>query len=422
MRAAITNSLVKELTPRQKPYEVRDSQLKGLILRVQPSGVKTYYVEYGRGKRKKIGRADPITPALARDKAKEIQVDYFRGIDPMATKKDQKSLTLRSFIDTHYVPWVKSNIRTSSETIDRLRSSFKELLDKRLSEITGLTIEKWRTSRMSKGYTREKKNGEKRQCEFKASTLNRDLDDLKSALRRAVQWGVLDSNPAAHSRKLPVDPMPTARYLTKSEEARLCAALVRRDERIKSRRRTANRWRHERNYPSYDDISDWDFADHLHPMVLLSLHTGIRQGEMFSLSWSNVDFEHRQLTVEGIHSKNQKTRHVRLCDEAKAVLRKWQSHPRTSDSLVFPSKNGYQFDNVSRAWGKVLLDAGITNFRWHDLRHTYASNLAMAGIDILEIRNLLGHSDTKMTLRYAHLAPDHMARTMAKYSQWRANR
>ena len=83
MQAAIGNSLVKTIRPADKPYEVRDTRLKGLLLRVQPSGVMTFYVEYARGKRVKLGRVGVLTPMLARNQARQILADAYQGKDPM---------------------------------------------------------------------------------------------------------------------------------------------------------------------------------------------------------------------------------------------------------------------------------------------------------------------------------------------------
>ena len=82
--------------------------------------------------------------------------------------------------------------------------------------------------------------------------------------------------------------------------------------------------------------------------------------------------------------------------------------------LVFPSpKTGETFNNISTAWKKLISDSGVTNFRFHDLRHHFASQLVMAGVDINTVRELLGHQDIATTLRYAHLAPEHKAAAVA---------
>ena len=84
------------------------------------------------------------------------------------------------------------------------------------------------------------------------------------------------------------------------------------------------------------------------------------------------------------------------------------------DGLVFPGKNGKRFNNIRRSWAGVLDAAKISGFRLHDLRHTFASRLVMAGVDLNTVRELLGHSDYSMTLRYAHLAPEHKAAAVAR--------
>lgn len=100
--------------------------------------------------------------------------------------------------------------------------------------------------------------------------------------------------------------------------------------------------------------------------------------------------------------------------EAYKVLDQWHKKVEKKEGLVFPSKNNQPFNHVKRSWGSLLKKANIFQFRWHDLRHHFASKLVMAGVDLNTVRELLGHSDIAMTLRYAHLAPEHKVNAVRK--------
>jgi len=400
IQAVISHSLLKNIQPTVRPFEVRDTQLKGLILRVQPTGVMSYYVEYGRGRRMQIGRADAVAPARARDVAKKVLADSYSGLDPMEARRRERAHTLSSFIEEVYKPWADANLRTSVKTVARLRRIFPDLQEKKLGDITPWLVEKWRMVRL--------KSGSKR------STVNRELDDLKSALSKAVEWGHLDAHPIANVKRLRVDTNPICRFLSDGENERLMAALDTRDRQLCDKRLSANAWREERGYNLYPDRRQTRFADHLKPMVILSLHTGLRRGELFSLEWPDVDLEAKFLTLRGAKTKSFKTRHVPLNDVAYQCLKDWRRQSNEDKSLVFPGKNEQPFDNVNTAWRRVLKDANIENFRWHDMRHTFASRLVMAGVDLNTVRELLGHADLQMTLRYAHLAPEHKAAAVAQ--------
>lgn len=400
MGSSLTNTLVANLSPSDRPYEVRDSRLNGLLLRVQPSGVRTYYVEYARGKRIAIGRADALTSNQAREQAKQVLADAYRGGDPVQARRKARTHTLTSFVEEVYGPWARQHIRTADATIRRLRVSFPELQDRKLEEITPWLIEKWRTSRLKAG--------------TKPATVNRDLDDFRSALNKAILWDLLESNPVAGIRRSRVDPIPSIRFLSQPEELRLRGALDAREERIRQKRRSANAWRRERKYPLLPDLDRVAYADHLKPMVILSLNTGLRRGELFGLAWGDLDFDREILTVHGSGAKGGRTRHLPLNAEALAVLTGWRAPNQATEGLVFPGRNGDRLDNVRKAWVGVLRDADIGRFRWHDLRHTFASRLAMREVNLNTVRELLGHTDYAMTLRYAHLAPEHKAAAVAR--------
>ena len=107
-----------------------------------------------------------------------------------------------------------------------------------------------------------------------------------------------------------------------------------------------------------------------------------------------------------VHSLLGRTRHIPLNREATSVLLNWRAQSEDTSGLVFVNEQGERFDRANSSWRRLLKEAQITAFRWHDMRHHFASRLAMGGVDLNTIRELLGHSDYAMTLRYAHLAPE----------------
>src|SRR5438552_3168501 len=102
MRALITNTLLKQLKPHAEPYEVGDTRLNGFLVRIQPTGVMTFYVVYGRAKRKKLGRTDAVSPENARKRAKDVLGDVYHGADPMEAQRRAEAHALGSFIDELY--------------------------------------------------------------------------------------------------------------------------------------------------------------------------------------------------------------------------------------------------------------------------------------------------------------------------------
>lgn len=153
-------------------------------------------------------------------------------------------------------------------------------------------------------------------------------------------------------------------------------------------------------------LRDFVFTDHAKPLILLSINTGCRRGELFDLTWENIDLDRRILTVTGATAKSRRTRHIPLNREATSMLLNWHAQCEETSGLVFVNEQGERFDRANSSWRRLLKDAQISAFRGHDMRHHFASRLAMGGVDLNTIRELLGHSDYSMTLRYAHLAPE----------------
>lgn len=151
-------------------------------------------------------------------------------------------------------------------------------------------------------------------------------------------------------------------------------------------------------------------------MALLSLHCGPRAGEIFSLTWGDVDTERGILTFRD--TKNGKSRHNFMTDEVRSVLERRDR--KKHDDLVFPksyikkpSKAGAPRAQVSKVFNQVVKDLkfneGVTDRRqkvvWHTLRHTCASWLVESGVDLYVVKEILGHSILQMTERYSHLSP-----------------
>jgi len=411
MEAKLTARTIATLKPDTKPYEVCDTDLKGFRLRVQPSGVMTYYFTYltetGKRTRYRIGRAGTLTPVQARDVAELKAADVAKGHDVQAEKKQKRTdakeakfKTLGGFIEHKYGPWVEASRKTGAETLKRLDTQFSHWMTKPLDALTKWDVDKWRSN--------ERKRGKS------PATINRDVTALKAALSKAVEWELIDKNPLAKVKPIKTDSRGVVRYLSSDEEMALRDALNTREQGLRDGRGSANEWRRVRGYSLLPDITATTFADHIKPMVLLSLNTGMRRGEVFSLTWEAVNLNTAMLTVHAKTAKSDTTRYIPLNDEALSVMKEWQAQTGQTSGLVFPNPEGKRFNNVKRSWATVLKLAGITGFRWHDLRHCFASRLVMAGVDLNTVRELMGHGDIKMTLRYAHLAPEHKAAAVAK--------
>ncbi|MEE8151959.1 MAG: site-specific integrase, partial [candidate division NC10 bacterium] len=250
-----------------------------------------------------------------------------------------------------YLAWSRANKRshkTDEGWVKRLREAFK---GKTLDEITTKEIEGFKAQLVA---------------ELAPATINRHLALLKHMYTLALRWGKAKTNPTKTVR-LYKENNARVRYLKEDEEARLFRVC----------------------------------PDKYKPLVIVALHTGLRQGELLGLRWRDVDFEVGILTVE--RSKHGEVHRVPMNSLVVETLSKL---PRNGPH-VFAWENGKTPRDVSHAFGRITKQGGISDFRFHDLRHSFASRLLMAGFDIRTVQELLGHKTIQMTLRYAHLSPDH---------------
>ena len=395
MRAIIGAKLIasKAAQPAEKPFTITDTRLRGFMVRVQPSGARSYNARWGRSGIQVIGRVGELTPDESRERCQKILGNVAHARPPLHGLDGAEGLTLGQFIEDTYSPWLKATRPgKADDTLGKINRHFAAWNNRPLATLTAEDVERWKVKRLSEGAA--------------PATVQRDVMALSGVLTRAVRLKKLPENVVRQLEGLKIDRTPKVRYLDTAEEKRLRDALRERDAEMQEARESANRWRKDRKQESLPPLPH--FGDHLTPAVLISINTGMRRGELLALRWANVDMKEKQITVEGSTAKSQQTRHIPLNDEALDVLKKWKGQAPDGDRL-FQIDTGFK-----TAWGALMERSKIEKFRWHDLRHHFASRLVQAGVPLNTVRELLGHGSMAMTLRYAHLAPDQKREAVAK--------
>lgn len=274
----------------------------------------------------------------------------------------------------------------------QLESWAKQFAGLTLAEVTPEKISKARDALAAEAFTRGKphknrKTGEvvpPKQYRRSGATLNRALATLSHAFSFAVkERRLVDRNPVADiSRKK--EPRGRTRFLTDDERAALLEACSK---------------------------SDWPA---LHALVLLAITTGARRGELIGLNWADVDLKKGRALVR--ETKNDEQRVLPLAGKALEALRELKLQNSARSDFVFPQPSGFPgpYEYFDAHWRAALEAAGISGFRFHDLRHTCASMIAAQGASLLEIADVLGHRTLNMVRRYSHLVVDHKATVIEK--------
>ena len=263
------------------------------------------------------------------------------------------------YMERHAIPFKKSWKKGDKSNLANLVPCFGK---KYLFEITPFMIEGYKAAR-------EKK--------IKRTSITRELATLNTIFNKAIKWGFLTRNPMVdveHYRGDDHD-RQRVRYLELNEIERLVGCCE--DPKLKR-------------------------------IIVLALNTGLRKGEIQRLQWNELDLEKEQLTVA--ISKNNTRRYIPLNIQASMALREQPKHPYSL--VVFPGEDGKPY-NFRKAFETALKRAEICDFRFHDLRHTFASHLVMSGVSIYTVMTLMGHHSLKMTQRYSHLSPDFNARAVS---------
>lgn len=216
-----------------------------------------------------------------------------------------------------------------------------------------------------------------RSKDVRPATVNRELALLRHMLNKAIDWGYLQENPAKKVKPFK-EPPGRVKYLRKDEYERLLTVCK--------------------------------LTPGLYEIVYTALHTGMRKGELVSLTWGDVDFERMEITLR--ETKNNEIWVIPICDALLSVLEElYQKH---LGHHVFTREDGTPYGDPHHRFKTACKRAGVEDFRFHDLRHTYASYLVIAGIDIRTVQELMGHKTVKMTMRYSHLSKTHLRAAVNK--------
>jgi integrase len=318
---------------------------------------RTWYIDYyfkGQRVREAVGpNKKAATDALSTRKTEILQGRY-RWV------QEKKSMPFEEFSPV-YLRYSQINKRSwgrDETSLKHLEAFFK---GKRLSAITPWLVEKYKTLRKAEK-TRRKRN-------VKDSTINRELTTLKNLFTMAMKWGKAQTNPVREVKFFRVDEK-MERILSPKEEIKLLAAS----------------------------------ADHLKPILITALHTGMRLREILNLSWDRVDFARGVIVIE--KPKSGKIRKIPMNKILTSTLTSVK-HSNGNSFFVFADPvTGKPYGSLKTSFRAAVRRAKIGHLRFHDLRHTFASRLVMSGVDIATVAELMGHASIKMTMRYAHPTPE----------------
>lgn len=271
-----------------------------------------------------------------------------------------KTTTLQEAVDL-YKEYSKAN-KKSYELDVLFCRVFIEVFGKntKLKDITPQKIERFKGDRMTKNSN---------------ATVNRYLEALSKLFNLAISYDLAKENPMTKVKKLRQKNYKI-RFLTKDEEKRLFEVLEKNEQY-------------------------W----HLKPIILCSLLAGMRYGEIINLKWHNVDFHTNH--IELLETKSGKARKIPISNKLMNELLKLKvnKHP-TLDYIFINPATDTKYIDVKKGYRNLLKKAEISNFRFHDLRHTAATRMTEMGIDLAVVQEILGHSDIKTTMRYAHPVPE----------------
>lgn len=310
-----------------------------------------WFIDYyagGRRKREKIGASKKLAERVLAKRKTEIAENRYLDI------KKEKNIPFQKLTEL-YLSYARTNKKSYSNDIHYMKKFIEFFGDRNISGITPLMVEQFKAARKDT---------------ISEATINRYLSVLKHMFNKGIEWGLCESNPVKKV-KLFKENNSRIRYLEFGEMDRLLD----------------------------------NCADFLKPVILTALNTGMRQGEILNLTTEDVDLKRKIIYIR--QSKSGEHRECPINSVLSETFQSLEKNPKTPH--IFLDNEGQKLGRfvVRYFFEKAVKQAGIEDFHFHDMRHTFASHLVMAGVDIMTVKELLGHKTLKMTLRYSHLSPNH---------------
>jgi len=329
-----------------------------------------YWIDYydgdGRRHRKKISPQKTVAQLALKDIRVKIAKGEYLGI------YEEKKTLFKDFAEK-YLKMVRPNLSSSSF------ARFEGIITNHLKPAFQYYL--YRISKKQVG-----EYIQKRSEEVEPATINQEIKRLRHMLNKAIEWGYLKENPCRGVKNMK-EPPGRIRYLSHDEMDRL-----RKASDISSLMENPNN-----KGRTFSKI----ITAYLKPIIQIAINSGMRRGEILNLRWKDIDFKERRLLLE--QTKNNERRVIPMNESLYQAFKSLPVH--LHQEKVFPDINGSM---VTVAFKRACKRAEIQDFRFHDLRHSFASYLTMGGVNLRTVQALLGHKDLRMTIRYSHLSPEYL--------------
>jgi integrase len=360
-----------------------------VVVRKIKKGNRTYTVYFGRVTYIEAGkRKQKLRKAENRSDAREVAKQMLREMDNFGSESlDAAQMSFADLADYYKKRYLVEPQYVDGRKIEGLRSLDSALSrwtviknyfgNKKLRSITHGDIKKFKSDRLKIPTIRNKPRS--------ITSVNRELEVLRKMFNVAEREGWIIKNPFTKGDVLisKSDETKRERILTREEEGRLLLACVGRREHIK-------------------------------PILICAIDTGMRRGEILKLTWADIDFDNGIITVQAFNTKTMKERQVVMTGRLRRELQEiYEKSAKNSHALVFGIT-----DNVKKAFDSARKMAGLLDVRFHDLRHIHATRLVAAHIPLSEVGRALGHTQANTTYRYVNANVDTARRAAAVLDQF----